>query len=90
MLDAIVHDNRIQDEQLQGFVADRRLDYWVERCLQDVKADIHESAEAQAARLEAEREFQERLEGHGKANGHLNGNEGVQSEDDGDGDVSMG
>ncbi|WPH01898.1 Hypothetical protein R9X50_00475200 [Acrodontium crateriforme] len=36
LLQPILHDNKVQDEILQSYVQDRRLDAWIERCEADV------------------------------------------------------
>ncbi|KAI6801197.1 hypothetical protein KC348_g9246 [Hortaea werneckii] len=45
LLDHLLHDNRVQDELLAGFVADRRLDQWVA----DAQANAREAAEETVA-----------------------------------------
>jgi len=92
LLDGIVGDLRVQDEQLRGFVEDRRVDGWVERCVGLVQREVEEIAGVRAEGLRVEREF----EGKGKVNGHGHG-QGfvikVEEEDERDegvgGDVEM-
>jgi len=74
LLDPIVHDHRIQDEMLQSYVTDRRLDEWVADCEADAKraadAKVEQEADVSAMERELQREGED-ADGDGKANGHL-------------------
>jgi len=99
LLDPILHDNRIQDEQLNSFVTDRKLDEWIALCLGSVKADLEAKAEHKAHVLERERVFEGSVkQGYtngDKMNGHavngiakIDGN--AKADDvDSDGDFDM-
>ncbi|KAK0937566.1 hypothetical protein LTR29_010899 [Friedmanniomyces endolithicus] len=100
LLDPILQDNQVQDEVLQGYVADRALDDWAKSCLDAAKWAVESKAERVAGRRERERETQANLsrrekragrgKGAGKANGHVNGvGKGVNGVFDGDGDVDV-
>ncbi|KAK5171397.1 uncharacterized protein LTR77_004541 [Saxophila tyrrhenica] len=99
VLDAIIADNKIQDEQLQGYIEDRRLDEWVEACVASARGAVDDAAEEKAEALREEREFSESLWVKGRnggANGHAKGAE-IKVEDEeeydgveGDEDVEMG
>ena len=97
LLDPIVHDNKIQDEQLESYITDRRLDQWIESCVEDVKRTIEEKTEESAQRLEQEREFEASSKEVGtngkKANGYAYGPNGTIKVEDGvdrDGDGEDG
>lgn len=88
VLDAIVNDNRIQDEQLQGYVTDRRLDEWIEVCVQTAKTDIEgeEERKAQALQMEREHEYSLYATRNGGdstllMNGHAKGYKGIKLEE---------
>ncbi|KAK5127392.1 hypothetical protein LTR85_006731 [Meristemomyces frigidus] len=98
LLDPILHDNKIQDELLAGFVADRRLDEWMQECEADAKRAVEEQLEATAGLREKERELEATVEekehwrkgkangkANGNGNGHINGLNGA----DHDGDFEM-
>lgn len=92
LLDPILHDNRIQDEQLDSYVTDRNLDQWIKACDSDVKATLEEKAEEKAQMLEREREFevsvQQAKTNGDKVNGHvLNGTFKVENNEDEDGGI---
>jgi len=100
LLDPILQDNQVQDEVLQGYVADRALDDWAKSCLDAAKWAVENKAERVASWRGKERETQANLEtremragrgkGAGKANGHVNGvGKGVNGVLDGDGDVDV-
>ncbi|KAK3706032.1 hypothetical protein LTR37_013026 [Vermiconidia calcicola] len=99
ILTALLNENKIQDEQLHGYVTDRRLDQWVETCIRDVKNYLEEERDEEAQRLQREREFEASVElgqPDGKANGHATAPNGIKAEDGGeqsgfetDGDVEM-
>lgn len=72
MVDRILHDNRIQDEQLASYVTDRNLDSWIEGCVEDVKTVQEQNAEQKAQMLEKEREFEASVQ-QAKTNGNQNG-----------------
>ncbi|KAI7600949.1 hypothetical protein KC343_g15446 [Hortaea werneckii] len=98
LLDHLLHDNRVQDELLAGFVADRRLDQWVA----DAQANAKEAAEetvAASIRVQAE---EARMEDQvlkarmgkvvaGSSSAKANGDAGVLSDGvhDVDGDLEM-
>ncbi|KAF2720795.1 hypothetical protein K431DRAFT_285485 [Polychaeton citri CBS 116435] len=58
VLQPILADQKIQDENLQQFVTDRRLDNWIRVCMQDAKSSFEAEAEEQADRLLKERAFE--------------------------------
>ena len=88
ILDPILHDNKIQDEQLHGYVTDRRLDEWIEACVASAKSTVREEAEDIAQKLQREREFEASEDHTGvngiKANGHAKGPNGIKVEEDGE------
>jgi nuclear pore complex protein Nup133 len=93
ILHPILHDNKIQDEQLQGFATDRRLDDWIDTCCESVKRELEAEAEENAQRLLHEREFEEAFElgsanGH-EMNGHTKGPNGIEAGEDGEHSVSI-
>ncbi|TKA72951.1 hypothetical protein B0A55_07547 [Friedmanniomyces simplex] len=81
LLEPILQDNQVQDEVLQGYVADRALDDWVKGCLTGAREAVNGKAERVAAWRQKEREVQRRARereaasgvkrwGGGEANGH--------------------
>ena len=78
VLDAIVADNRIQDEQLKGYVEDRKQDEWVQLCVGAAKDMLDDIAAQKALSLKAERDHaaaeEARLNG-----GHGNGVQGERA-----------
>ena len=93
ILHPILHDNKIQDEQLQGFVTDRRLDDWIDTCCESVKRELEDEAEENAQRLMHEREFQEAFgfdgtNGH-DMNGHAKGPNGIEAGEEGEHRLSI-
>jgi nuclear pore complex protein Nup133 len=96
LLDPILHDFKIQDEILQGYVADRALDDIATEAVRDAKAFLEEQADEQAEMLAQERHLQESFaEDGGKLNGmngHLMGANGygdLEGVEDSDADVEM-
>jgi nuclear pore complex protein Nup133 len=88
ILHPILNDNKIQDEQLQGFVQDRRLDDWIETCFRSAKSEVVEQAEEKAQRLQHERTYEklfdlEASNGH-EMNGHAKGPNGIEDDEDSD------
>lgn len=77
LLDPILHDNKIQDELLQSYVTDRRLEEWASNCDDDARKRVDEEAEETAEGLTQEREFESEGVGNGvngdRVNGHVNG-----------------
>lgn len=102
ILHPILNDNKIQDEQLQGYTTDRGLDQWIAACFESAKRFVEDECEDNAQQQQQEREFEESFElvdaskEHGM-NGHLpvpNGLDGGAEvieivDEDGDGDVEM-
>ncbi|KAK3110892.1 hypothetical protein LTR53_014360, partial [Teratosphaeriaceae sp. CCFEE 6253] len=97
LLDPILQDNRVQDEVLQGYVADRGLDTRVRDCERAAKEAVQAKADGIAGVREKEREVQEQERAakrelrstSGKANGHINGfANGLHGADE-DGDIEM-
>lgn len=82
LLDPILHDQKIMDEVLAGYVADRKLDEWVRDCEADAKMCVEEDVERAAEVRTKERELEEKWEKGGYING-VNGVNGVR-------DVEMG
>ncbi|KAK4549621.1 hypothetical protein LTR36_004922 [Oleoguttula mirabilis] len=93
LLDPILHDNKIQDELLAGFVADRKLNEWMRDCEDDAKRSVAEYLDDTANLREKERELEDSEEkreewqpgkrnGKANGNGHLNGVNGVAQDED--------
>lgn len=78
LLDPILHDIRVHDEVLQGYIVDRRLDTMAEECLRDAKEFVAAEAELRARTLQEERAFQEGYtEGGADGSSLLNGHTGT-------------
>ena len=86
ILDPILHDNKIQDEQLQGYVTDRRLDQWIEACMNSVKKAVQEESEENAEKSRMEREFEKHMDqdeiNGNKANGRAKDPNGIKAEEE--------
>ncbi|KAI7628850.1 hypothetical protein KC319_g17098 [Hortaea werneckii] len=98
LLDHLLHDNRVQDELLAGFVADRRLDQWVADAQANAKeaAEDHVAAQIQVQAEEARMEDQVQRARMGKviggfASAKANGDAAVLGNGvhDVDGDLEM-
>jgi nuclear pore complex protein Nup133 len=98
LLDPILRDNLVQDQVLQDFVDDRKLDEWIKSTEDNAVAAVHDEAERRAVLRQKERDLSLQLEsgGGGGANGKVNGlvngltnGDGVLEIEDGDGDVDM-
>ena len=90
ILDPILQDNRKQDEQLQAYITDRRLDSWFQQCADLARNVIQDEADALAEKHRREREFQASsnrngVNGNGM-NGHAKGPNGIKIEDHGEED----
>ena len=95
ILHPILNDNRIQDEQLRGFVNDRRIDSWIRDCYDTAKNDIDALRARSIQRALHEKEFEEAFEREASKaqdmNGHAKGPNGIEDEvsdvyENGDGD----
>jgi len=92
LLGPILHDNQIQDELLQSYVDDRRLDAWVEEVEKDAKNFAERRIEEEAMARGMVRERADRIQKmdpeEAKVNGYVNGvEEGVEGK--GNEDVEM-
>jgi nuclear pore complex protein Nup133 len=96
ILHPILNDNKIQDEQLRGFVNDRRIDSWVKDCYDTAKNEVDVVRARGIERARHEREFEEAFEREASKardmNGHAKGPNGVEDDEsdlyeNGDGDA---